>query len=167
MFCLQGSRLLQFHPNTIVKLQGEEISLLRAPVRILHKFPLPSSHFIFIGGLGHLVNITHLFTPTEPQAGVASNRNAKAALKKKKTTMLGHINLEAITRVEFIKAFLTIHSLHAHFAPGIHSGPEFRLSWTGSAYVGLFFCLITIHTHSYSLKWREGWCSNDSNRSKL
>ena len=147
MFCLQGFHLLQFCPNTIVRLQGEEISLLRAPVCILHIFPLPSPHLIFIDGLGHLVNITHLFTPTEPQAGVASNRNVKAAPKKKKTTMLGHINLEAITRVEFIKAFLTIHSLHAHFAPGIHSGPEFRLSWTGSAYVGLFF-LFNYCSHS-------------------
>ena len=139
MFCLQGSHLLQFHPNTIVKLQREEISLLRAPVHILYKFPLLSSHFIFIGGLRHLVNITHLFTPTEPQAGVVPNRNMKAVPKKKKTTMLGYINFEAIIQVEFIKAFLMIHFLHAHFAPGIHSGPEFRLSWTGSAYIGLFF----------------------------
>ena len=130
---------------------------------ILHKFPLSSSHFIFISGLEHLVNIMHPFMPMEPQASVASNHNAKAALKKKKTTMLGHINFEAIMQVEFIKAFLMIHSLHAHSAPGIHSRPEFRLSWTGSVYIGIFFCLITVHTHNYSLKWREGWCSNDSN----
>jgi len=98
------------------------------------------SYIIFIGGLGHLVNVTHLFTPTELQA---SSHNTKVALKKKKTTLLGHIELKAIMRIEFVKAFLTIHSLHAHFAPGVHSGPEFRLSWTGSAYVGyyIFHCL--------------------------
>jgi hypothetical protein len=67
----------------------------------------------------------------------------KAAPKKKKTTLLGHIELKAITYIEFIKVFLTIHSLHSHFAPGVHSRPEFRLSWTGSVYVGysVFHCL--------------------------
>lgn len=80
---------------------------------------------------GHLVNVTHTYTATESTTG--SSRNAKAAAPKKKaTTMLGNITLEGITRVDFIKAFLSIHNLDTQFAPGVHSGPPFKLSWTGS-----------------------------------
>ncbi|EDR02066.1 uncharacterized protein LACBIDRAFT_332670 [Laccaria bicolor S238N-H82] len=78
---------------------------------------------------GHLVNITHTYTSTE----LTSSRNAKpSAPKKKATTMLGNITLEGITRVAFIKAILAVHDLHTQFAPGVHSGPPFKLSWTGS-----------------------------------
>ena len=78
----------------------------------------------------HLINVTHISTVTELTTCPA--RNAKIVPKKKQTMMLGHITLETITRVEFIKAFLTIHSLHTQYAPGIHSGPAFRLSWSES-----------------------------------
>lgn len=86
---------------------------------------------------GHLVNVTHTYTSTE--LSTSSSRNAKAsAPKKKATTMLGNIALEAITRVDFIKAILSVHNLHTQFAPGVHSGPPFKLSWTGSTYVNLY-----------------------------
>ena len=59
----------------------------------------------------HLVNVTHTYTSTDATTG--SSRNAKpAAPKKKSTTMLGNIALEGVTRVDFIKAFLSIHNLH-------------------------------------------------------
>ena len=89
---------------------------------------------------GHLINVTHIFTAMEPMAA----RNLKAAPKKKQTTMLGHIALKTITCVDFIKAFLAIHSLHTQYAPGVHSGPTFKLSWTGST------CVIPLLTCSYS-----------------
>ena len=75
---------------------------------------------------GHLVNVTHTYTSTDSITG--SSRNAKpAAPKKKSMTMLGNIALEGVTRVDFIKAFLSIHNLHTQFAPGIYSGPPFKL----------------------------------------
>ena len=52
--------------------------------------------------------------------------------------MLGNITLEGITCVAFIKAILAIHDLHTQFAPGVHSGPLFKLSWTGSMCVNLY-----------------------------
>ena len=80
---------------------------------------------------GHLVNVTHTYTSTDATTG--SSRNAKpAAPKKKSTTMLGNIALEGVMRVDFIKVFLSIHNLHTQFAPGVHSGPPFKLSWSGS-----------------------------------
>ena len=79
---------------------------------------------------GHLVNVTHTYTSTDATTG--SSRNAKpAAPKKKSTTMLGNIALEGVTCVDFIKAFLSIHNLHTQFAPGIHSGPPFKLLRSG------------------------------------
>ncbi|EDR00505.1 uncharacterized protein LACBIDRAFT_334128 [Laccaria bicolor S238N-H82] len=71
---------------------------------------------------GHLINVTHTYTSMELTTG--SSQNGKpAAPKKKATTLLGNIALEGITRVDFIKAFLSIHNLHTQFAPGVHSGP--------------------------------------------
>ncbi|KAF8804697.1 hypothetical protein BYT27DRAFT_7107079 [Phlegmacium glaucopus] len=78
---------------------------------------------------GYLVNATHLFTPQNSAATLT--RTARVA--KKKQTLLGRIGLGGITRVAFIKAFLEMHNLHTHYGPGIHSGPPFKLSWTGSA----------------------------------
>jgi len=83
---------------------------------------------------GYLVNVTHMYTLTELTVG--SSRNMKpAAPKKKATTTLGNIVLEGVMHVDFVKAFLSVHDLQTQFAPGIHSGPPFKLSWTGSTCV--------------------------------
>ena len=80
---------------------------------------------------GHLVNVTHTYTSMD--STTSSFQNAKpAAPKKKAMMMLGNIVLEGITRVDFIKVFLSTHNLHTQFAPGIHSGPPFKLLWSGS-----------------------------------
>ena len=74
---------------------------------------------------GHLVNVTHTYTSMD--STTSSSRNAKpAAPKKKATTMLGNIILKGITCVE------STHNLHTQFAPGVHSGPPFKLLWSGS-----------------------------------
>ena len=80
--------------------------------------------------VGHLVNVTHVFTTTEAAAG---SRNTKVVAKKKQTSVLGHIILEGIARVKFIEACLAIHSLDTIFALGVNSGPPIRVWWTASA----------------------------------
>ncbi|KAF9032739.1 hypothetical protein BJ165DRAFT_1328515, partial [Panaeolus papilionaceus] len=77
---------------------------------------------------GHLVNVTLFYTPTQP----AISRN-KAIPKKAKITKMDTISMGSISRVEFIKAFLKIHGLHETFSPGTHSGPDFKLWWTGAS----------------------------------
>lgn len=78
----------------------------------------------------HLVSITRVYTPEI--LNVATTGRASKNVKKKEVHIPGRIKLEGITRVELIKAFLTIANLQNQYAPGVHSGPEFKLSWNGS-----------------------------------
>lgn len=80
--------------------------------------------------LGHLINVTHIFSTVEAAAG---SRSTKAVSKKKQMSVLGHIVLEGTTHVKFIEACFAIHSLDTVFAPGLNSGPPIRVSWTSSA----------------------------------
>lgn len=87
---------------------------------------LSSNNFLAVSS-GHIVNVTLIYTaPAAPTVG-----RAKAAPKKAKTTKMDNIPLESITRVDFIKAFLATHGLAETFSPGTHSGPDFKLWWTG------------------------------------
>lgn len=58
--------------------------------------------------------------------------NRKAAPKKLKLTKMDTIQLRGISRVNFIEAFLKIHALSDNYSPGVHSGPSFKVWWTGS-----------------------------------
>ena len=98
------------------------------PAHYMSDIPVP---------VGHLVNVTHVFTTTEAAAG---SRNTKVVAKKKQTSVLGHIILEGITRVKFIEACLAIHSLDTIFALGVNSGPPIRVWWTASAWVVKLSC---------------------------
>jgi hypothetical protein len=80
---------------------------------------------------GHLVNITLIYVnnSTVPTARV------KTAPKKAKITKMDNVVLDSITCVEFIKAVLKIQGLSDNFSPGVHSGPNFKLWWTGARLV--------------------------------
>ncbi|KAG6848074.1 hypothetical protein H0H93_003638 [Arthromyces matolae] len=75
----------------------------------------------------HLVSVTMFFTPTTVNAPAGRSKNAK----KDKKTKMTHIDMDGITRVDFVKAFLTVYELNTHFSPGIHSGPDFKFWFTG------------------------------------
>ncbi|KAG1860347.1 hypothetical protein F4604DRAFT_1930239 [Suillus subluteus] len=77
--------------------------------------------------MGHLVSITMAYTAPDK-----TGRGLKLVVKKFKTVKSDHIVLEDITRTTFIQMFLTIHELADQYSPGVHSGPGFKLSWTGS-----------------------------------
>jgi hypothetical protein len=80
---------------------------------------------------GHLVNVTLIYLANL----TPSTARVKTAPKKAKITKMDNIDLDLITRVEFIKAVLKIQGLSDNFSPGVHSGPSFKLWWTGARFV--------------------------------
>ncbi|KAG2046094.1 hypothetical protein BDR06DRAFT_1015033 [Suillus hirtellus] len=59
-------------------------------------------------------------------------RGSKLVIKKFKTVKSDHIVLEDITRTTLIQKFLAIYESADQYSPGVHYGPGFKLSWTGS-----------------------------------
>ena len=79
--------------------------------------------------MGHLVSIT--IGVTSPKHG-PSHAN-KITMKKSKMTKSDHIVIESIDNAAFIQWSLSIHDLLDQYSLGIHSGPGFKLWWTGSS----------------------------------
>jgi hypothetical protein len=76
-----------------------------------------------------------LFSAPEKVPGI----RGKIAMKKTKTRTIktDRIKIDDIARVDFIQAFLRIHELADQYSPGAHTGPEFKIWWTGSRYYAL------------------------------
>jgi hypothetical protein len=68
---------------------------------------------------------------TAADKAYGASRVAKLVMKMK-TMKLEHIVLDNITHMEFIKEIFQVHDLADQYSPGIHVGPGFKLSWTGS-----------------------------------
>jgi hypothetical protein len=47
-------------------------------------------------------------------------------------TKMDYIVIEGISRCDLIKAGLGVHELASVFSPGVNSGPDFKIWWTGS-----------------------------------
>ena len=71
------------------------------------------------------------------QVAGPAGRGSKLVTKRSKLTISETIVLEDISRTDFIAAFLVVHGLSEQYRPGVHSGPAFKLFWTGSVYVYL------------------------------
>lgn len=93
-------------------------------ILMLAAAPIPS--------VGHLVSVLMQFLVQMP--GPAS-RGSKVVKKKTKLTKSDYIVLEGITHTDFITSYLSIHGLSEQYSPGVHSGPAFKLYWTGSVYI--------------------------------
>ena len=65
-----------------------------------------------------------------PEKG--AGRAAKVVMKKQRSTKFDYIKIEGASRCEFIVKMLGVHDLDDQFAPGVHSGPSFKLWFTGS-----------------------------------
>src|ERR1700685_4088712 len=83
-----------------------------------------------LASAGHLVLIAMIFTAADKAYGASGV--AKLVMKKMKTIKSEHIVLDNITHMEFIKEIFQVHDLADQYSPGIHMGPGFKLSWTGS-----------------------------------
>ena len=79
----------------------------------------------------HLVNVTLVY----PSMTAVPTGRGKAVPKKSKITKMDAISLDSITRVDFVKAFLGVHGISDKFAPGVHSGPDFKMWWNGARFV--------------------------------
>lgn len=84
---------------------------------------------------GHLVSITMHYSA---QLQGPASRGSKVVSKRSKLVRSDHIRLRDINRPKFIRAFLLVHDLAEQFSPGVHSGPPFKLYWTGSTCVFKF-----------------------------
>jgi hypothetical protein len=91
--------------------------------------------------VGHLVSALMIFSS---QVAGPISRGAKLVSKRVKLTKSDHIVLEGTSRSEFIQHFLAIHGLADVFSLGVHSGPPFKLHWTGSAYVTPFCSVLPV-----------------------
>ena len=89
---------------------------------------------------GHLVSVTVCYTATEKGPG----RAARPVVKKLRNTKSDYVELDGLTRAEFIARILAVHELAKDYAPGVHSGPAFKMWFTGSKYV-------QCHQRSYDL----------------
>ncbi|KAG1732927.1 uncharacterized protein EDB91DRAFT_1057805 [Suillus paluster] len=78
---------------------------------------------------GHLVSATMLFSAPKKASGICG----KIAMKKTRMIKTDHVRIDTITRVDFIQAFLRIHELSDQYSPGAHTGPKFKIWWTGSS----------------------------------
>lgn len=81
---------------------------------------------------GYLVSITVCYTSVEKATG----RGARPAAKKIRVTKSDYIDIDGITRSTFVTKMLAVHDLAKDYAPGVHSGPSFKLWFTGSRFVG-------------------------------
>ncbi|KAJ6613350.1 hypothetical protein B0H10DRAFT_2222254 [Mycena sp. CBHHK59/15] len=67
--------------------------------------------------------------PDKPTTG----RNGKpAARKEERESKFDYIQIDAQTRCDFITSFLKVHDCDEEYSPGVHHGPPFKMSWTGS-----------------------------------
>lgn len=64
-------------------------------------------------------------------------------MKKQSHSKFNIIALEDLDRSAFICEWLKVWDLHTQYSPGVHSGPSFKMWWTGSAFV------ISSHLVSY------------------
>ncbi|KAI0794060.1 hypothetical protein C8Q74DRAFT_1365587 [Fomes fomentarius] len=77
---------------------------------------------------GHLIQATMHYVE---QARGPSQRGSKVVMKPLHVTKMVNAPLSGITRAEFVCAFLGAHGLAEQYAAGPHSGPKFKLWWTG------------------------------------
>ena len=97
------------------------IGVNSAHIVVMEDIPDPPS--------GHLVSVLMYFNS---QVAGPATRGAKLITKKAKVTKSGYIILDGISCAAFITAFLSIHGLSEQYSPGVHSGPAFKIYWTGS-----------------------------------
>ena len=69
------------------------------------------------------------------QVAGPAGHGSKLVTKRLKLTISKIIVLEDISRTDFIATFLVVHGLSEQYHPGVHSGPAFKLFWTGLGYV--------------------------------
>ncbi|KAJ7870011.1 hypothetical protein B0H13DRAFT_1896382 [Mycena leptocephala] len=60
------------------------------------------------------------------------SRGMKVVIKKYQDSKFGMIDIAGMDRCTFVQSTLAIHPFGADYSPGVHQGPPFKISWTGS-----------------------------------
>lgn len=77
-----------------------------------------------------MLTVQLIYSVLEKPAG----RGVKPVSKKKTVSKFDIVTIADLGRSDFVTAVLKIHDLHEQYSAGIHSGPGFRMWWTGSRY---------------------------------
>ncbi|KAG6904417.1 hypothetical protein DXG01_010072, partial [Tephrocybe rancida] len=80
---------------------------------------------------GYMVSVTIISSVTDKP--LSSSRGAKPTTKKLRNSKFDYIDILALERGPFFRAGLKVHDLDDQYSPGVHSGPAFKIHWTGSS----------------------------------
>ncbi|KAJ7229586.1 hypothetical protein C8J57DRAFT_1251772 [Mycena rebaudengoi] len=79
---------------------------------------------------GNQVSVVMLYSTLEKPTG---SRVTKPTTKKHKTSKFDYIKIQELSRCDFVTAALKVHESDGEYSPGVHNGPSFKMSWTGSS----------------------------------
>ncbi|KAJ6473089.1 hypothetical protein C8R45DRAFT_835651 [Mycena sanguinolenta] len=68
-----------------------------------------------------------------PDTSKITSYRSKPVLKTVKQSKLGFIDIDNLDRCTFISNILAVHDYANDYSPGVHRGPPFKISWTGSS----------------------------------
>ncbi|KAE9384009.1 hypothetical protein BT96DRAFT_950871, partial [Gymnopus androsaceus JB14] len=81
----------------------------------------------------YLISVIKFYSAVDASA---PTKLGKLKVKKESSQLTDRIPITTLTRQEFITRFLKVHNLDEKYAPGPHSGPTFKVYWSG------FICLV-------------------------
>ncbi|KAJ7724818.1 hypothetical protein DFH07DRAFT_1003564 [Mycena maculata] len=80
---------------------------------------------------GHQVSVIEV--RPAPEKTTSTRTGKPAARKDERESKFDYIKLEDMSCCDFVTAFLKVHDCAEEYSPGVHSGPPFKMSWTGSS----------------------------------
>ncbi|KAF8176897.1 hypothetical protein K438DRAFT_1727053 [Mycena galopus ATCC 62051] len=83
------------------------------------------------GTAGYQVSVIASYSA--PDTSKPASFRSKPALKAVKQSKLGFIDIDNMDRCTFINSILAVHDYANDYSAGVHRGPPFKISWTGSS----------------------------------
>ena len=113
---------------TRLKVLGPRVVVRWRPLVSPLLYPVLSMYTDFVIQEDYLIQVTMAYVE---QARGPPARGSKILSKERTVTKMVNAPLRGISRAEFVHVFLNAHALGDEYAAGPHSGPLFRLWWTG------------------------------------
>ncbi|KAJ7625195.1 hypothetical protein B0H17DRAFT_1218829 [Mycena rosella] len=80
---------------------------------------------------GYRVNVLVQYSAADTTK--PASYRSKPSLKVIRSSKLSIIDIDSTDRCGFIKCILDVHDYGIDYSPGVHFGPPFKMSWTGSS----------------------------------
>ncbi|KAJ7677222.1 hypothetical protein B0H17DRAFT_867710, partial [Mycena rosella] len=80
---------------------------------------------------GYQVNVLVQYSAADTTK--PASYRSKPSLKVIRSSKLSIIDIDSTDRCGFIKCILDVHDYGIDYSPGVHFGPPFKMSWTGSS----------------------------------